>query len=423
MKILLVHNYYGSEAPSGENAVFEAERELLGAAGHEVISHVTSSDAIRASGLLGALVGGAATPFNPRAMRRVRRVIELERPDVMHVHNFFPLLSPAVLRAARGTSTATVLTLHNYRLFCAAAIPTRDGKVCTLCLDRRSARPGVRYGCYRGSRVATLPLAAMIALHRRLGTWQRDVDRFVTLTAFQRDRMAAAGLPLAKLAVKPHFVARRLEPLPWGEREALVVFLGRLGPEKGVAGLVEAWHRWGEAAPRLEVLGAGPEGERLRAQAAAGPAAGRIAFAGQVEPERALERLARARLLVLPSLCFEGFPMVVQEAYALGVPVAASRLGSLAELVREGSTGVLFAPGDAASLLAAVRGAWEDGAALERLGESARREAVERYAAGANLKMLEAIYAEAVAARRGGLRVGLTPSPRRSGDEETDSRG
>ncbi len=400
MRVLLVHNYYRSSAPSGENVVFEAERDLLRGRGHDVVEFTRTNDALGDRPLLGPLRGALATPWNPFAVRAVRRAIERERPDVMHVHNTFPLLSPAIFRAARGTATATVVTLHNYRYFCASPVLTRDGLPCTLCLDRRSSLPAVRYGCYRGSRAATLPLAVMSALHRRLGTFAKDVDRVVALTAFAREMLVRAGLEADTIEVKPHFLASPPAVRPWAEREGEVLYLGRLGPEKGVRALVEAWAGWRDGAPRLDLVGSGPERGAIEEAIGRERLEGRVALSAAVPFEAAQERLANARLLVLPSVCFEGFPLVIREAYAHGVPVAASRLGGLAELVRDGETGVLFEPGDPAGIRRTIAAAWADQARLAEMGRRARAEFDAKYTAEIGYRRLMEIYEHAIATRR-----------------------
>jgi len=399
LRILLVHNHYGSAAPSGENRVFEAEQALLRARGHEVLAFTRHSDEIRGQGALGMLKGALATPWNPFAMVALRRVVEAFRPDVVHVHNTFPLLSPAVFYGM-GQRAGRVLTLHNYRLFCSAAIPLREDRPCTRCLDRRSVLPALRHGCYRNSRLATLPLAASIALHRALGTWNRQVEAFIALTDFQRDRLVAAGLPAERVSIKPHFYDYPPTPAPWDQREPRVVFVGRLGEEKGVRYLIEAWLAWGRDAPRLELIGQGPEGEALERRVRAAGLSARVAFTGQLPFAEVQQRIAHSRLLVLPSVCFEGFPMVIREAFALGVPVAASNLGSMASLVRDGRNGVLFEPGHAPDLLRVVRDAWQASSLLSRLGTQARMDFDERYTADANYTQLMAIYNNAIALRR-----------------------
>jgi glycosyltransferase involved in cell wall biosynthesis len=332
-------------------------------------------------------------------------MIERERPDVMHVHNTFPLLSPAIFHSTTKSATATVLTLHNYRTVCAAAIPMRESQPCTECLDQQSVTPALHHGCYRQSRLATFPLATMIALHRKLGTWRKHVDAFIALTEFQRDQLVAAGLPSERMHVKPHFYPDPPSPLPWQGREAKVLFIGRLGEEKGVRFLIEAWRQWGEQAPYLELIGDGPQRRELEDLAQA--MNGKVRFLGQRPFPETQERLARARLLVLPSVCFEGFPMVIREAFALGIPVAASRLGSMPCLVQDGRNGVLFTPGNTEDLLRRMRGVWGNSDLLARMGAAAREEFESRYTAEANYRMLMYIYQAAIEHRRG--MAGMVP--------------
>ncbi|MBL0276540.1 MAG: glycosyltransferase family 4 protein [Anaeromyxobacter sp.] len=394
MKVLLVHNRYGSAAPSGENAVFDLERDLLRRTGHEVQTYQRHSDDLRARGWLGALVGAAATPWNPFTARAVRRVVEAFQPDVVHAHNTFPLISPALFPAV-GRRAATVLTLHNYRLFCPAAIPVRRGLPCTECLDQRSVLPALRHGCYRGSRAATLPLAAGVALARALGLWRRHVDAFIALTGFQRDLMVAAGLPAERVHVKPNFYPGRPEVVPWAARRPCAVYVGRLSEEKGVRHLLEAWAAWGTHPPELRLVGDGPLRGALQAQARA-LGLGGVTFLGQLPAREAEAEIARARLLVLPSICFEGFPMVLREAFAFGTPAAVSDLGPLPGLVEHGRAGVVFRAGDAAALLREVRAAWSEPHGLADRGAAARQAFDERYAEPENARALQAIYRSAI---------------------------
>jgi glycosyltransferase involved in cell wall biosynthesis len=399
LKILLCHNFYGSAAPSGENTVFLAERKLLKQHVHRVLEFVRYSDKLREKGIAGLVTGACATVWNPFVGSALRRVLEKERPDVMHVHNTFPLLSPSVFHAARGLDTAVVLTLHNFRLFCAAGIPMRDNQPCTLCLDNKSVVPGLRYGCYRNSRAATLPLALMITLHRGMGTWQTCVDHFVALTQFQKDRMTAAGLPGERVSVKPHFYPDPPDAKSWKQREPKVVYVGRLGTEKGIHVLVDAWQRWGRDAPLLEIIGDGPERASLE-RMVGDRTAGNIVFRGQLPYDAVQQILSGASLLVLPSLCFEGFPMVIREAFALGVPVAASRLGSMPGIVDEGKNGVLFAPGDSLDLLQKIRGVWENTEQAATMAANARQAFEEKYTAQKNYRLLMDIYQKAIIKRR-----------------------
>lgn len=397
MKTLLAHNFYGSANPSGENQVVEAEQAMLRAHGHTVSLFSRHSDALRAQGVLGAVKGALATPWNPLAARALQRACDAFQPDVVHVHNTFPLLSPAIFRAI-GRRAARVLTLHNYRLFCPAAIPLRDGQVCTQCLDTRSALPALRHGCYRGSRVATAPLALSVSLHRWLGTWTHEVDAFIALSEFQRERMVAAGLPRAKVHVKPNFYPGSPLPLAWAERAPCVVFAGRLTAEKGVVNLLRAWQAWGASAPELRLVGDGDLRPMLAQMAQGLP----VRFLGQLSGAQAQAEIARARLLVLPSECFETFGLVVVEAFAFGTPAAVSDLGPLPSIVRHGHSGVVFRPADAPSLLDTLRTAWHTPGLLAQLGQGARTEFESQYTEAANHRQLMAIYQQAIEVSRHG---------------------
>ena len=400
MNIVLAHNYYGSAAPSGENTVFLAETELLRRRDHRITVLSRHSDEIRDRGAWGCLRGALSTPWNPFSKRDAVQLLRRVAPDVFHVHNCFPLLSPAVFYAARGLRTANILTLHNCRAFCAAGIPMRGEKPCTECLDSRSVGPALRNRCYRDSLAATLPLAAMIWLHRALRTWEREIDAFIALTDFQRDLMCGAGLPEDRVFVKPNFYPDPPASLPFCHREAKAVFIGRLGVEKGCHLLLEAWRRWGPAAPRLEIIGAGSERSRLEASVVAAGLTEKIAFRGQLSFPETQASLALARLLLLPSLCFEGFPMVVREAFALGVPVAASRLGSMPGLIEEGRTGTLFEAGDPGDLVAKIRDAWSDQDRLSAWGAAALEEFEKKYTSQANYRILMRIYRDAMEHKR-----------------------
>ncbi|HTR81973.1 MAG TPA: glycosyltransferase family 4 protein [Bacteroidota bacterium] len=399
MKILLVHNFYGSSAPSGENTAYTAEAAMLRSQGHSVVEFTRHSDEVRSKGLFGTVKGAASTVWNPFSVHALKRKMRETQPDVVHIHNTFPLLSPSIFYASRELNIPTVFTMHNYRIGCSAATVLRSDRPCLLCLDQRSVMPALRYGCYRESRLATLPVATMIALHNAKDSWRRNVDAFITLTEFQREKMAGFGIPSNSLFVKPHFLQDPPEPVHWDLREQKAVFIGRLYAAKGIHVLVDAWKRWGKDAPRLEIIGDGPMKEELCRTVDGSEAAGAITFAGNVSRDEVLRRLSKAKLLILPSLCFEGFPMVIQEAFALGVPVAASNIGSLPYLVDDKKSGGLFPAGNADEIRTRVRTMFADDNALRAMGERARHEFDEKYTATKNHATLMSIYATAVAHR------------------------
>jgi len=353
------------------------------------------SDEIRNNGFAGMLRGAIATPWNFKMAIAIKKAIADFSPDVIHAHNTFPLISPSIFYAI-GKKVARVLTLHNYRLFCPAAIPLRNGKVCIECIENKTVWPSIRYGCYRNSRLATLPLAVSVALHRMLGTWTKHVDAFITLSDFQRTLMASAGLPDERIYVKPNFYPGKPSVVPWGKRGEYVVFVGRLSVEKGVNSLLRAWRLWGIEAPALKLVGAGELRTELEKMVSGLP----VQFIGQVGSSEAQAHIANARLLVLPSECFEGFPMVIREAFAFGTPVAVSNIGPLPSIVQHGKNGVVFEPENPQSLLNTVRTAWETPSLLEELGAGARAEFESQYNEDVNYRSLMDIYEKTIARKK-----------------------
>ncbi len=396
MKILLVHNYYGSEAPSGENRVFEIERELLKSRGHMTKVFVRHSDDIRGKGVLGVIRGGLSTPWNPWMFSRMKKVIASFKPDIVHVHNTFPLISPSIYYAI-PKSIPCILTLHNYRIYCSAGIPMRNGKVCTMCIDERSTFAGVRYGCYRGGTISTLPLGITIWLQRLLGTWRDKVNGYIVLSEFQKSLMSRGGLPEDKIYVKPNYFPGAPKVKPWCERDNAVIFVGRISEEKGVSSLIHAWKRWGASAPILKIYGDGALRSSLQSLINNFGLNKKIFIYGQVAANVVEKEISNSKLLVLPSLCIEGFPMVIREAFAFGTPVAASNIGPLSSIVSNGKNGVVFSPGDPESIFGVIKDAWTDSAGLERLAISARQSYEDNYTEEKNYDSLIDIYRHVMA--------------------------
>ena len=400
MKILCVHNYYSSSTPSGENIVFENEATMLENHGQEVVRMVRHSDEILAQGLRGLVRGGLSTPWNPSSAIAISRIIADYRPDVVHVHNTFPLLSPSIFKSI-GHRAARVLTLHNYRLVCPSAIPLRKGRICTDCVDSKSPWPALLYGCYGESRLATVPLVFSAFLHRWLRTWHSQIDAFIAPSVFQKELMVSAGLPAERVFLKPHFFPGFPIPKPWELRDPYVLFAGRLSVEKGVEYLIRAWLEWGESAPELRILGEGPLRTELQQLASLMPR-GRIHFLGSLPRNKTLEEIAGARLLVLPSICYEIFSLALTEAFACGTPVAVSNIGPLPSIVIKGVNGTVFEPGNALSLYHEVQSVWNNPASLAKLGRGARTAFEDRYNEERNYKMLMQIYEKVVAAGNAG---------------------
>ncbi|MCA1567947.1 MAG: glycosyltransferase [Acidobacteria bacterium] len=387
MKILLAHNRY--KQPGGEDQVFAAEAALLEAGGQHVVRYTVHNDQVE--GMSAPALAGA-TLWNRAIYRELRAMFRRERPDVVHFHNTFPLVSPAAYHAARAEAVPVVQTLHNYRLLCPNAMLMREGRVCEDCLGRAVSWAGAARACYRESRAASGVTTLMLATHRALGTWREAVDVYVALTEFARRKFVEGHLPADKIVVKPNFVEAGIRPSEGPGDYAL--FVGRLSPEKGVGVLLGAWRNLPHIP--LKILGDGPLIEEARAAAREGDLAPRVEVLGRRERSEVLDLMRRARVVVFPSQWYEGFPLTIAEAFACGVPVIASRLGAMEEIVADGRTGLHFTPGDAADLATKIAWAWAHEREMEVMGREARREYEKKYTAERNYRMLTEIYRRAI---------------------------
>ena len=395
MKVLVVHDRYRSAQPSGENTVVEDEVSLLREHGCDVRLLDVSNDEIASW----SPAKRAGLPVRVVWSREGYRLLRLRAasfgPDVVHIHNTFPLLSPSALWAARRSGAAVVQTLHNFRPICPAATFLREGRICEACLGRLPW-PSLRYGCYRGSRLATVPIAAANTFHHLLGTWARCVDTFIAPSQFTRRKFVDAGWPREKIEVK-YNTARDAGLRRAGNGEGFVC-LSRLGPEKGIDVLLAAWARaFPDGDERLTLIGSGPSEAALRTQAAGMKG---VEFRGRLDRPDAMRLLGRARAVIVPSRCYEGLPRVVVEAYALGVPVVASRLGALGEVVVHGDTGLLVEPQTPADLGGALRRLAGSAELSARLGSGARRAYETRFSPRVTMRALLEVYGRAACSAR-----------------------
>lgn len=390
MRILMVHARY--QIRGGEDECFEAERDLLRGAGVQVDTHEDDNRRVDEQGQLRTALD---TIWSERAFGALQERLRAGRHDVVHVHNTFPLLSPAVYHAAKAEGAAVVQTLHNYRLMCPSGIFYRHGHVCEDCKGRALAWPSVLHACYRGSRAGSAVVAAMLAGHHALGSWQRKVDAFIALNDFMRAKHIEGGLPAARIVVKPNFVGH--DPGPGDGDGGFALFVARLNKEKGVDTLLRAWERLGARIP-LRIMGDGPLTAEVRAAAAR--LAG-VEYLGRRPLAEFYQLLGRAAFFVFPSTWYEGFPRTVVECYARGVPLIASAIGPIAEVVADGETGLHFRPGDAGDLVAKVEWLLARPELRARMRANARREFETKYTAEANLPRLLEIYDQAIRHARG----------------------
>jgi glycosyltransferase involved in cell wall biosynthesis len=385
MKILLVHNSYRQRG--GEDVVFEQEKISLERAGHDVIVYHRSNSEIEPSSRLHQLRPAMRSVWSATSRHEFSRLLSRTMPDLVHVHNTFVVISPSIYGVCKERGIPVVQTLHNFRWMCPAATFFRDGMVCEDCLSG-GLWSSVRHRCYRDSRAATATVALGLAWHRFARTWQDSVDCYIALTSFSRSKFIAAGLQPEKIVVKPNFV----DPDPGLRTGAgdYAIFLGRLSGEKGLATLLGAWQRLPVTCP-LRIVGDGPERASLEAQVEQLRVPG-VTFHGTISRKEAIVLMKGARFAIVPSVWYEGFPMVIVEALACGTPVLCSRLGSMRELIFDGLTGLHFAPGDADDLAQKAAWAWNHPSEISEMGRRARCEYERQYTAARNYAQLMEIY-------------------------------
>lgn len=390
---MLVHSRYRSAAPSGENRVVDNEGAALADAGHEVVRFERSSDDITAWPKVKKAVLPALVVWNPTARRDLAVALRASRPDVVHVHNTFPLLSAAVLYACRDAAVPVVATIHNYKLACASGDFFRAGQVCHECAGGLPL-PGVRHGCYRGSRAATAPVALASTAHRR--AWRSMVAAYIFISASQRDLLRGYGFPPERVFVRHNMIPER-EPLR-PERQDTVVYAGRLDAAKGLPLLMDGWDRYlamrAHPGLGLVIAGAGPLDAEVAAWASTRPS---VRLTGQLDAAACALTMATARAVLLPSAWEETFGLAAVEAMALGVPPVAAGHGSFTELVTDGLNGVLFRPGDAGSLARALADADTHPERYAEYGRQARKSYQQRFDPVVSIRKLLEIYDFAIA--------------------------
>ena len=384
--VLLVHNRHAW--PGGEDQVFEAELALLRARGHCATCVVVGNDDIQGRSRV-RLAGEAV--WNVGAARMLSGICEAQRPDIVHFHNTFPRLSPAVVRAAHDAGAAVVHTLHNFRLLCPNGLFFRNGRVCEQCGSRRLAWPAVAHRCYRDSSAATAAVALSTFVHQTVGTWDNDVDAFIALSLFARQKFVRVLDP-ARVTYLPNFLDR--DPVVGDQLGNFALFAGRISREKGILTLLEAWQRIGRRF-ELQIVGDGPLRAELQARFPS------VHWLGQLTPHAVRERMRAARFLVFPSQCYENCPITLLEAFSNGLPVIASDIGSVAELVGDLMTGLTFPAGDTNALAERIEYALANPRPMAEFGRTGARVFGQRFSADRHYRGLLEVYDHALQRHRG----------------------
>jgi glycosyltransferase involved in cell wall biosynthesis len=389
MRILQVYNEY--RAYGGEDTVVHLEADMLRQHSHQVQLFRVCTKELDETWFLRLAAAGFGTVWSFRGYSMMKKAIERFSPDIIHVHNTFPLLSPSVFWAADSAGVPVVQTLHNYRLTCANSLLLRDDRPCQECVGD-FPWAGLRHRCFGSSFLRTAAVTSMNVVHRWLGTFRNKVHAFIVLTEFSKEILVRAGLPRERIHVKPNFSPATVTLARLRVRR--FIFAGQIARFKGVHLLLEAWARVATAGHHLLIVGDGPDRAELERRFA-GQA--NIVWHGKQPREEVINLITSSRWLVLPSLSYENFPMSVLEALSAGTPVIVPNHGAFAAIVSDGVEGLMFSTSDADSLSTALQAAVDanEGAWLQ-WSTNARNKHLSAYSARKNYAQLMSIYQEAV---------------------------
>ncbi len=389
LNILFCHNYY--QHLGGEEETVFKEKELLERNGHKVILFTRNSDEIDNFNFFQRIFSLFEVVFSFLVYRRLKKIIEKESPDIVHVHNIFPLISPAVYYAAKSCHIPVVQTLHNYRFLCLNGLFLRNnGRICEKC-QKGDFIYGILNKCYRRSFMQSFVMAFVLFIHREIRTFNSKVDILIAPSCFLKDKFTKVGFPESKFCVKPHFteISDNMSLAPF---ENYAVYIGRLSKEKGLFTLVKAFKKINEV--NLKILGEGAYRERLDNYITEEKIAN-VSLFGYIKGAEKDKILKRAMFLVLPSEWYENMPYAILESFACGVPVIASSIGGLRELVTDGYNGLLFEPGNAEDLAQKIGRLAGNKELLLEMRENARKTAEEKYSEKIGYKNLMAVYRRA----------------------------
>lgn len=394
MKVLLIHNFYSSSAPSGENSVFKNEITLLRKKGIPAITYTRFNDEIANFSFLGKLSVSFQLPWSMKTYKELKEIIKREKPDIAHFHNIWYLITPSAYYACKDMGIPVIQTFHNFRIFCANGLLLRNYQVCEDCLGKLPFN-AIKYGCYRNSRIYSLPIVLTQYINSILKTWQNKVDAYIALTEFAKDKLIQSGLSHEKFFVKPNFISN--PPIPCYKFDNYILFVGRLSAEKGINILIEAFKLVNNNHHKVSliIVGDGALRDQLELKVKK-EMLKQIEFLGKKSRSDVLNLIQRAKFVVFPSICYEMFPLVVIEAFACGKPVIASSIGAMAELVEDGKTGLLFESGNANDLAEKIKWMLEHEEERIQMGKNARQVFEEKYTAERNFEILIKIYTEVI---------------------------
>lgn len=387
MKILIVHNFYKTSAPSGENNIVLEEINALRARGHEVIEYFKYNDDLQ-SNLFKIIKLPITVIFNLSVYFEFKKILFKEKPDIVHIHNTFPQISPSIIYSAKSIAPV-VMTLHNYRVFCAS------GVACNESINSFISYKCFKNRCYRNSYFHSFIGMLYVDAHKLLGTWTKKnlVNQFICLSEFQKFKMIKFGISAERIAIKGNALFKKPRPVDYLKRTNDCIFVGRLSSEKGIRTLITAWELMGSMAPKLQIFGDGPLREIVKEAAKKNPS---IIYEGFVEHNKILKSLENAKLLIQPSEWFEGYPLTMREAIATSTPIIASNIGSMSEIVLDNKTGKLFEPKSFKDLASSVEEFFSDQNLALRMSKEQRILYETKVSPESNLNILENIYKRAL---------------------------
>lgn len=390
LRILQVHNAY-RPGWGGEDSVAALEADLLRQHDHHVERLVVSTAELDHANMLRIVSAGFGTVWSTRGYFALKRAIADFSPDIIHVHNTFPLLSPSIFWAAGKAGIPAVQTLHNFRLTCANGLLLRNDQPCQDCVGR-FPWSAFHYRCYGRSFARTATVAAANVFHQWLGTFRDKVQAYIVLTEFSKAIMVRSGLPEKSVFVKPNFTFDGIPPI--AQRRSRVVFVGSVSRHKGIHLLLESWRSTVPGEFQLLLVGDGPDRVDMQTRYAGDPS---VIWCGSQSHDRVMEIIAASRLLVIPSICYENLPMSLVEALSVGTPVIVPNHGAFPSLVYHRQEGLLFAPGDAVSLggalseaLACSEGTWT------QWSKNARKRYSDEFSSQRNYEQLISIYRQVI---------------------------
>ncbi|KAA3617057.1 MAG: glycosyltransferase [Calditrichaeota bacterium] len=380
MKILLVHNRY--KLAGGEDTVFKNELELLESKGNQVRQFIKDNKEIDNYSISEKVSLIGKTTYSRNSYLEIAKIFKDYKPDVCHIHNFFPLISPSIFSACQDNKIPVIQTLHNYRLICPGAYLYRDGHICEECSENGIYK-SVKYGCYRESKLQTYTVARMIQKNSEYSTWNTKIDGYITLTNFAKQKFIQNNFPKNKIYKKSNFLFE--DPGVSKRNVSGFIFVGRLDETKGLDVLIQASRINNNF--KINIAGDGPLKPKFPKD---------INYLGLLNKEGVHENIKTSLALIFPSVWYEGMPMTIIEAFACGRPVIASNLGAMAEMIEDGKTGLLFEPGNAKDLANKMQWAMDNKDKMAEMGKNARKEFEEKYTAEKNYERLMEIYRAAI---------------------------